>query len=133
MKKTLLILFVLFLILPATSLFAGNAGKSEAAAVKAVWEKYIQAMENSDIKTLFTTISEKNDFLFLTSRGEAIKNREGYYRFHEEWFKEKGWEMPTELMEVHAGRESMVTQLQRMHSNRRRQMDTSMFRRHMLH
>jgi len=32
MKKTLLILFVLFLILPATSLFAGNAGKSEAAA-----------------------------------------------------------------------------------------------------
>jgi len=105
MRRTFSVLLVVaFMLLPA-ALFADEGRNTEADAIKVVWEKYIKAIQNSDLETLFTTVADGEDFLFLTSRGEAIKSRDGYYKFHEGWFKEKDWEMPAELVEVHAGKE----------------------------
>jgi len=66
---------------------------------------YVRAVQSSDLKSLFTTVTGREDFFFLTSRGELIDSREGYYKFHEDWFREKEWEMPVELLDVQEGPE----------------------------
>jgi len=66
---------------------------------------YARAVQNSDLKSLFTTVTDMEDFFFLTSRGQCIDSREGYYKFHEDWFREKGWEMPVELLDYKEGKE----------------------------
>jgi nitroreductase/ketosteroid isomerase-like protein len=75
----------------------------ELSSIREVFDRYVQAIHNSDIETLFTTVTEKNDFFFLTSTGELIDTREGYYKFHTDWFKESEWEMPVELLNIYEG------------------------------
>jgi len=66
---------------------------------------YVRAVQNSDLNTLFTTVTDKDGFFFLTSTGKLIDSREGYHKFHEDWFKEKDWKMPVKLLDVKEGRE----------------------------
>jgi nitroreductase/ketosteroid isomerase-like protein len=66
---------------------------------------YVRSIQNSDLKALFTTVTDSPKFFFLTSRGRLIDTREGYYKFHEEWFKEKEWEMPVDLLEAVEGKD----------------------------
>jgi nitroreductase len=66
---------------------------------------YVRSVQNSDLKGLFSTVTDNQKLFFLTSTGALIDTRAGYYKFHEDWFKEKDWEMPVELLEVCEGKE----------------------------
>jgi len=66
---------------------------------------YVRSVQNSDLKGLFSTVTDNQKLFFLTSTGALIDTRAGYYKFHEDWFKEKDWEMPVELLEVREGKE----------------------------
>lgn len=70
-------------------------------SLRETFEIYVRSVQNSDLKGIFSTVTDDEYFLFLTSTGKIINTREGYYKFHEDWFKEKDWEMPVDLLEVH--------------------------------
>lgn len=74
-------------------------------SLKETFNLYVQSVQNSDLESLFTTVTKEEKFIFLTSTGKLIDSRQGYYSFHEEWFKEKEWKMPVELLECHEGKE----------------------------
>ncbi len=74
-------------------------------SLKETFRIYVRAIHNSDLKSLFTTVTNNEKFFFLTSTGKLIDTRQGYYRFHEDWFKEEDWEMPVDLLEVHEGKD----------------------------
>jgi nitroreductase/ketosteroid isomerase-like protein len=74
-------------------------------SLRETFDLYVRSIQKSDIQSLFTTVTQKKDFFFLTSSGKLIDTREGYYQFHEEWFKEKDWEMPVDNIQVHEGQD----------------------------
>ena len=102
MKKLLIAFGVFFLVfsnIPAVSQPANRPGLS----LKETFDLYVKSVQSSDLESLFSTISENETFFFLTSGGRLISTRSGYYKFHEEWFQEKDWEMPVDHIEVHEG------------------------------
>ncbi len=103
-KRYCIILNVIFIIIimMITPLVAQNR---EGLSLKQTFNLYVKYVQESDLKNLFTTVTDNESLLFLTSKGELINTRKGYYRFHEDWFKEKGWEMPVELLQIHEGKE----------------------------
>ena len=72
-------------------------------SLRETFDIYVKAIQNSDLKTLFTTVTDDEKFFFLTSSGKLIDSRQGYYKFHEDWFKETGWQMPVDFLEAHEG------------------------------
>jgi len=74
-------------------------------SLKETFQTYVDAVQKADLNRLFTTVTNNEKFIFLTSSGKLIATREGYYKFHEERFKEKDWEMPVELLELHEGKD----------------------------
>ncbi len=103
--KPLLIFSLLSLVvfqIPA----APQSGNRPGLNLRETFDLYVKCVQNSDLKGLFSTVSEKESFFFLTSAGRLIATRNGYYNFHEEWFREKDWEMPVDHIEVHEGRDS---------------------------
>jgi len=70
-------------------------------SLKEVFTLYVDAVQKSDLQRLFTTVTDNKDFIFITARGKLIDSPQGYYNFHKEWFKEKNWEMPTELIKIY--------------------------------
>ena len=104
MKKVIIWIMIITLIFLCSFLIAASENRA-GLSLKETFEIYVKAVQNSDLETLFTTVTDKEEFLFLTSTGKLIDSRNGYYKFHEDWFKEKDWEMPVELLEVHEGRE----------------------------
>jgi|GEM_PF-379601 len=74
-------------------------------SVKETFAIYTEAILKSDIKGLFTTVTSNDKFFFLTSGGRLIDSREGYYKFHEEWFAEKDWSISFELLEAVEGQD----------------------------
>jgi len=74
-------------------------------SLEETFQTYVDAVQKADLNRLFTTVTKNEKFIFLTSAGELIGTREGYYKFHEEWFKQKNWEMPVELLESHEGKD----------------------------
>jgi len=104
MKKVIIWIMIITLIFLCSFLIAASENRP-GLSLKETFEIYVKAVQNSDLETLFTTVTDKEEFLFLTSTGKLIDSRNGYYKFHEDWFKEKDWEMPVELLEVHEGRE----------------------------
>jgi nitroreductase/ketosteroid isomerase-like protein len=74
-------------------------------SLRETFEIYVRSVQNSDLKGLFTTVTDNEDFFFLTSTGKLIDTRQGYYKFHEDWFKEEGWEMPVDFLAAHEGKE----------------------------
>jgi nitroreductase/ketosteroid isomerase-like protein len=74
-------------------------------SLRKTFDIYVRAVQNSDLKNLFSTVTNNEKFFFLTSTGKLIDTRQGYYKFHEDWFKEEDWEMPVDLLGVHEGKE----------------------------
>lgn len=99
---------LLFSALCSFSLFlycTANASENKPGlSLKETFEIYVNSVQNSDLKGLFTTVTDSDDFYFLTADGKTL-NRKEYYGFHEEWFKGTDWEMPVELLKVQEGRE----------------------------
>lgn len=105
MKKLSIYLPVLLVIVSLGCLCMAKAKNQPGLSLKETFDVYIQSVQNSDLDGLFSTVTEKEHFFFLTSTGKLINTREGYYEFHEDWFKEKEWEMPVDLIEIHEGKE----------------------------
>jgi len=61
--------------------------------IREVYTTYTSAVVNSDIQSLFSTITRNGDFNFITSQGNFLRTRKEYYYFHELWFREKGWKI----------------------------------------
>ncbi len=111
-KKAVTVFLTLILCL---GLFVSNraiqAGEGEkernrpGLSIKETFDIYVRSVQNSDLESLFTTVTDKETFFFLTSTGKCIKSRKNYYAFHQDWFKEKDWEMPVEYLEGHEGEE----------------------------
>lgn len=98
--------FLLCCILAALGSGVLAAGSYQSApSLKETFERYVKSVQSSDLKGLFQTVTDDEKLLFLTASGERIDTRKGYYKFHEEWFQEKDWEMPVELLEVHEGKD----------------------------
>jgi nitroreductase/ketosteroid isomerase-like protein len=97
---------ILFMVLSSIPpcLFAAEKNRPGLSLEETFWI-YARSIDNSDLESLFTTVTEGKDFFFLTSKGQMIDSRDGYYRFHEDWFKEQGWEMTVELLRVHEGQD----------------------------
>jgi len=103
--KKMLIFLAMILVLKAFPFSLATTENRPGLSLEETFWIYARAVQSSDLKSLFTTVTEKEDFFFLTSRGELIDSREGYYKFHEDWFREKDWEMPVELLDVKEGQE----------------------------
>lgn len=74
-------------------------------SLKETFELYVRSLQNSDLESLFTTVTDEEKFFFLTSEGKLIDSRASYYTFHKDWFKQTEWEMPVDLLEVQEGKE----------------------------
>ena len=74
-------------------------------SLKETFDMYVQSVQNSDLKGLFTTVSDNKEFFFLTSTGKLINTREEYYKFHEQWFKEKDWQWRVDSIAIHEGKD----------------------------
>mgnify|MGYP001126561910 CR=1 FL=1 len=104
MKKRIIWIFI-FLSISLWAFPGQPLQNRPGLSIKETYEIYIQSILNSDLKTLFTTVSEDEKFFFLTSTGKLIDTREGYYRFHEDWFKEKDWGISFDLLEDREGKD----------------------------
>ena len=82
-----------------------QSGNRPGLSLRETFDLYVKSVQNSDLKGLFSTVSEKDSFFFLTSGGRLIATRDGYHKFHEEWFREKDWEMPVDHIDVFEGRD----------------------------
>ncbi len=103
MNTRILFLSVPFYIMILNGSISRVAECQELSSIREVFDRYVQAIHNSDLVTLFTTVTDKKDVFFLTSTGTLIDTREGYYKFHEDWFKETEWKMPVQLIDTHEG------------------------------
>ena len=94
----------LFLILVSIPCFLFSASRNRPGlSLRETFDIYVRAVQASDLEILFTTVTDQEKFFFLTSQGELIDSREGYYKFHQDWFREEDWEMPVKLLEVNEG------------------------------
>lgn len=105
MKGTCLFLMSLFVLSVGHTDEGTTTQNRPGLSLKETFDIYVRAVQSSDLEGLFSTVTDSEDILFLTSRGQRIDTREGYYQFHVDWFKETDWEMPVELLEVHEGRD----------------------------
>ena len=80
---------------------AGALLNKPGLSLREVFDVYVKAIQRSDLTGLFTTVTSKDHFTFLTVRGELIGSRQAYYDFHMKWFEETDWEMSVEVIEVH--------------------------------
>jgi len=105
MNKKLFITALSLLVLLLTWSFTYNEQGESALSLRDTFDLYVESVQNSDIDGLFKTVTDSEDFFFVTGRGELIGTREGYRKFHEDWFAETDWEMPVKLLEVNEGRD----------------------------
>ncbi len=105
-----LILFVLCL-LPLAFHYSGKAsGKNQPGlSLEDTFNLYVRAVQSSDLEGLFSTVTDTEDFFFLTADGRTL-DRDEYYNFHQEWFKVKDWEMPVKLLKVRHGKDYGYTE-----------------------
>jgi len=111
-KKILTVLLMLilsFLFLAVNRAVQADKARPEqnrpGLSIKETFDLYVRSVQNSDLETLFTTVTKGEKFFFLTSTGKLISSRKDYYAFHEDWFKEEDWEMPVEYLEGQQGPE----------------------------
>jgi nitroreductase/ketosteroid isomerase-like protein len=102
--KGLVLLFFLFLPPFLLCCSAATAENRSGLSLRETFDIYVKSVQTSDLKTLFSTVTEGEDFFFLTADGKMI-DREGYYKFHQDWFKQTGWEMPVDLLKVQEGKD----------------------------
>ncbi len=93
MRYTYIILFMLTVGL----LMANESEAFTGETIDDVFKEYCEAVKASDIERLFATVTQGDEFTFITAGGRRIDGREGYYDFHTEWFAEKDWTIEFEL------------------------------------
>ncbi|MFW6130986.1 MAG: nitroreductase family protein [Candidatus Aminicenantaceae bacterium] len=103
MKNIFLSSILIFMVLNLSQETMAQGKNKPGLTVEQTFWVYINAIHNSDLESLFTTITDNEEFFFLTSRGKLIDSRSEYYKFHKDWFDKTGWEMPVELLETHEG------------------------------
>jgi nitroreductase/ketosteroid isomerase-like protein len=101
-----LAIFVVSLIFCCSATTAENR---PVLSLKETFDLYVKSIQSSDLEGLFSTVTKGEKFFFVTANGKLIDTRPGYYKFHEEWFEEKEWEMPVELLEVREGKDCGYT------------------------
>jgi nitroreductase/ketosteroid isomerase-like protein len=87
----------------------GQGQNKPGLSLRETFDVYVLSIHNSNLESLFTTVTKNEEFFFLTSGGRLIDTRTGYYEFHEDWFKEKDWEMPVDNIEIHEGNDTGYT------------------------
>jgi len=102
MKKILCFLTALSL-MTATPAIGGSPESDPAPSLEESFDLYVESVQNASLESLFLIVSNSESFYFLTSSGELIDTRRGYYEFHERWFEDETWEMPVKLVEVNEG------------------------------
>jgi nitroreductase/ketosteroid isomerase-like protein len=102
--KDLLLLFVLCLPSVILCCSATAAENRPGLSLKETFDIYVKSVQNSDLRGFFGTVTGGDGFFFLTADGRML-NRDEYHKFHQDWFKETGWEMPVELLKVQEGKE----------------------------
>jgi nitroreductase len=115
LQRILFLIFFLFLVVSPIFSFRCLSSESHeqfktgqnhpGLDLKETFEVYVKSIQNSNLESLFTTVTNSDEFFFLTASGTLIDSREGYYKFHEDWFREKDWEMPVDLLTIHEGKE----------------------------
>jgi nitroreductase/ketosteroid isomerase-like protein len=103
MKKALFWAIVSIILMGTGFRVPASGQNRPGLPLRDVFDLYVRSIHNSDIDSLFTTVTKNETFFFLTSAGGLIDTRTAYYKFHEDWFKEKDWEMPVDNIEVHEG------------------------------
>ncbi len=94
------VFLTLFLVQAAFGQSGGKITENRPGlSLQETFDLYVRAVQNSDLGGLFSTVTEGDDFYFLTADGKLL-NRDEYYKFHEAWFKDANWEMPVELLRV---------------------------------
>jgi nitroreductase/ketosteroid isomerase-like protein len=100
--------FLLFLLCSLPLILYCSAVASErnkpGLSLKETFKLYVRTVQNSDLAGMFTTVTESDDFFFLTVDGRLL-NRKEYYDFHKKWFGETDWEMPVDLLQIQEGTE----------------------------
>ncbi|MFQ6082126.1 MAG: nitroreductase family protein [Candidatus Aminicenantia bacterium] len=104
MKKISICLGIFLMSMIFNSFLIATTENQPGVSLKETFKIYVRSVQNSDLKNLFNTVTNNKNFFFLPHTGKLINTREGYYKFHEEWFREKDWEMPVELIEVREGK-----------------------------
>jgi nitroreductase/ketosteroid isomerase-like protein len=84
--------------------FAVALDNQPGLSLRETFDVYVKSVQNSDLAALFGTVTEGDDFFFLTADGRLL-NRAGYYEFHEAWFRERDWEMPVDCLKVKEGKD----------------------------
>ncbi len=102
--ESLILLSMTMLFAAAVSHEHGDRNRP-GLSLRETFDLYVKSVQNSDLQGLFSIVTDGEDFFFLTARGELVNSREGYYRFHDEWFRQTDWEMPVELSEVREGKD----------------------------
>ncbi len=105
MKKIFIILWGLTVLFILDGFLPAQEKNQPGLSLKETFVIYVQSVQNSDLESLFTTVTDEERLVFLTATGRLIDSRQGYYSFHEEWFREEDWEMPVELLEINEGQE----------------------------
>ncbi|MFW6160818.1 MAG: nitroreductase family protein [Acidobacteriota bacterium] len=105
MKKIFIILWGLTVFFILDGFLPAQEKNQPGLSLKETFVIYVQSVQNSDLESLFTTVTDEERLVFLTATGRLIDSRQGYYSFHEEWFKEEDWKMPVELLEINEGQE----------------------------
>jgi nitroreductase/ketosteroid isomerase-like protein len=101
MKRSFLTAFFFITTMTIGLRVLGPGQNRPGMPLREVFDLYVQAVQHSDLATLFSTVTENEKFFFLTSTGGLIKTRTGYSQFHQDWFKERDWEMTVDNVEVH--------------------------------
>jgi len=95
MRKKM-VFFALFFCL----VFVFYAQNKPGLSLEDTFDLYVKAIHSSDLKSLFSTVTGKDDFYFLTSSGKLIDSRKGYYKFHKEWFDDDNWNIKFDLLKA---------------------------------
>ncbi|MFH0882153.1 MAG: nuclear transport factor 2 family protein [bacterium] len=93
MKHAYIILFLL----TAGLLMTNDSEAYTGETLDDVFTEYCDAIQASDLELLFATVTQGDEFTFITAGGRRIDGREGYYNFHVDWFSEKDWTIEFEL------------------------------------
>jgi len=65
-----------------TPWISGQEQNKPGLCLKETFAIYVRSIQNSDLESLFTTVTKNEKFFFLTSAGRLIDTRTDYYKFH---------------------------------------------------
>ncbi|KPJ50972.1 MAG: hypothetical protein AMJ41_00595 [candidate division Zixibacteria bacterium DG_27] len=103
LKQLIFLLTAVFVLAGLCYSISSAGGSRRPLSIRETFDLYVRSAQNADLEGLFSTVTDKDKFFFVTGGGKLIDTRQGYYEFHQRWFNATGWEMPVELLEVYEG------------------------------